>query len=72
MSIYIDEPVSRILSKLEESIKDMQKDIDRLEQTIQNDESPASVIDQMRGGCEDQISYCKDIRETLENIKGVL
>jgi hypothetical protein len=72
MAIYIDEPISKVIERLEQSVKDSQKDIDRLEQTIENDESPSSVIDALRGGCEDHLSYCKDIREMIKDIKGVL
>jgi sugar-specific transcriptional regulator TrmB len=72
MAIYIDEPLSKIVERLERSVKESQKDIDRLEQTIDNGESPASIIDALRGGCEDHLSYCKDLREMIKDIKGVL
>lgn len=72
MSLYIDESVSKILTRLEESIKEVQNDITRLDQTLDNNESPAAVIDSLQGGCEDHLSYCRDIRAALDNIKAVL
>jgi hypothetical protein len=72
MAIYIDDPLSKVIERLEQSVKDSQKDIDRLEQTIEKGESPASAIDTLRGGCEDHLSYCKDLREMIKDIKGVL
>jgi len=72
MAIYIDEPPSKVIERLEQSVKDSQKDIDRLEGTLENNESPAAVIDALRGGCEDRLSYCKDLREMIKDIKGVL
>lgn len=72
MAIYIDEPLSKIIEHLEQSVKDSEKDIDHLEKAIENGESPAAAIDALRGGCEDHLSYCKDLREMIKDIKGVL
>jgi sugar-specific transcriptional regulator TrmB len=71
MAIYIDEPFSKIIERLEQSVKDSQKDIDRLERTLENDESPVAVIDSLRGGNEDHLAYCKDLREMIKDIKGL-
>lgn len=72
MSIYIDEPLSKIVERLEGSLKESQKDLARLQQVFDNNESPANVIDSLDGGFEDALSYCKDIREMIRDVKGVL